>query len=92
MAAVQTTYSTYEAKAKLSQILRRVRGGQRVFISHRGVPIAEVRPLAKESGLAAALADMEEAGLVTRAGERPGRLASIARRRGALARFLASRE
>ena len=35
-------YSTYEAKAKLSEILRKVRAGQKVGISYRGELVAEV--------------------------------------------------
>jgi prevent-host-death family protein len=46
------TYSTYEAKARLSEILRGVRRGQRAVIAHRGTPIAEVRPLPKQETLA----------------------------------------
>ena len=37
-------YSTYEAKAKLSEILRQVRSGRTIRISHRGEPIAEIAP------------------------------------------------
>ena len=39
------TYSTYEAKARFSEIVRTVRGGQRVTIAYRGEPVAEVVPL-----------------------------------------------
>lgn len=40
------TYSTYEAKARLSELLRKVRSGQVVTLTHRGEPIAEIRPIA----------------------------------------------
>lgn len=86
------TYSTYEAKARLSEILRGVRRGQRAVIAHRGTPIAEVRPLPKQETLAERLEELEAAGALTPAPERAVRLAPIARRRGALKRFLASRE
>jgi len=38
------TYSTYEAKAKFSEVIRKVRAGQTVRIAYRGEEIAEVRP------------------------------------------------
>lgn len=37
-------YSTQEAKARFGEVLRRVRSGERVVISFRGEPIAEVSP------------------------------------------------
>jgi prevent-host-death family protein len=37
-------YSIYEAKAKLSEIIRSVKARKRVIITERGVPIAEVVP------------------------------------------------
>ena len=39
------TYSTYEAKARFSEIIRLVRDGRTVTVSYRGKPVAEVRPL-----------------------------------------------
>jgi antitoxin (DNA-binding transcriptional repressor) of toxin-antitoxin stability system len=36
------TVSTIEAKAKLSQLLERARRGERVIITRRGVPVAEL--------------------------------------------------
>ena len=32
------TYSTYEAKAKFSEILRKIRGGESVYVTYRGKP------------------------------------------------------
>lgn len=88
-----STYSTYEAKAKLSEIIRKVREGGSVVITYRGQPVAEVRPVAAEGeDLGRRLARLEQAGVVTP----PRRLGAIpqpvARREGALARFLESRE
>ena len=40
----QQTYSVYEAKAKLSEILRAVKQKRRVTITERGIPVAEVVP------------------------------------------------
>ncbi|MCK6527555.1 type II toxin-antitoxin system prevent-host-death family antitoxin [Myxococcota bacterium] len=86
-------YSTYEAKARFSEIIRAVMGGQRVVIRFRGRPVAEVRPLeAPEIGLADRIGDLERSGVLGPAPRAPGRLAPIARREGALQRFLGERE
>lgn len=87
------SYSTYEAKTRFSEILRKVRAGRRVIVTHHGTQVAEIRPIepATES-LEARLARLERAGAVTRAAQ-PGALPRpVARRRGALARFIASRD
>ncbi|MDN5862752.1 MAG: type II toxin-antitoxin system prevent-host-death family antitoxin [Salinisphaera sp.] len=86
-----TTYSTYEAKARLSEILRKVRAGQTIFISHRGREVAEVRPFEPQGSAAHAVGLLEDRGLL-HGGERKARLAPICRRPGALARFLEERE
>ena len=38
-------YSAYDAKARFSELLRAVMDGERVVISYRGKPVAEMRPL-----------------------------------------------
>ena len=86
-------YSTYEAKARFSEILRKVRAGRRVRISYRGEEIAEVRPIErKRPSLERSLAQLEETGVITPtpAGRHP--LRPLARKPGALARFLKSRD
>lgn len=86
------TYTTYEAKAKLSEILRRVRGGERVRISYYGEEIAEIRPLETVEGTEQALERLESHGvLAPRRPVTPG-FRPLARRLGALARFLEERE
>jgi prevent-host-death family protein len=87
------TYSTYEAKARFSEVLRRVRSGQSVFISHRGEPVAEIRPFeAAEPGLAGRVAKLKADGVLLPqpAGRRA--LRPVSRRPGALKRFLADRD
>jgi prevent-host-death family protein len=87
------TYSAYEAKARFSEIIRKVRAGQRIIISHRGREVAEIRPLAiRDGGLANRLERMEEEGIVGPRSAPPGRLRPLARKPGALIRFLESRE
>ena len=86
-------YSMREAKAMFTEIILKVRRGQKVRISHRGTQVAEIRPLPADElqDLHKVLADLEDAGVLTPASEKPPRLAPIARRRGVLARFLAAR-
>jgi prevent-host-death family protein len=86
------TYSTYEAKARLSELLDRVRKGDVVTITHRGRPIAEVRPIERsQEDLARHLDDLRRSGIVSRR-EENRELKPLATRKGALQRFLESRE
>ena len=84
-------YSTYEAKAKFSEILRRVRAGATVRISYHGEEIAEVRPIPSPRDLEGSLRRMEKEGVVSRATASTV-LKPLARKPGALARFLESRD
>ena len=92
---MSTVYSTYEAKAKFGEIIRKVRAGQRVVISYRGEQVAEVRPLVKRkpSGLMARLKELEERGVLGPLKKlKIGQIRPVAKRPGALARFLESRD
>lgn len=42
-------YSIYDTKAHLSKILRKVKGGEEVVITERGVPIGKIIPFKKET-------------------------------------------
>lgn len=87
------TYSTYEAKAKFSEILRQVRSGQRVRISYRGEEVAEIRPIGSSADtIRRRIEELQEAGVLGRTASGKVRLEPVARRRGALRRFLESRE
>jgi len=85
------TYSLYEAKARFSEILRQVREGRTVTVSYHGRPIAEIRPIQQPGTLADRLDRLEAGGVLVR---QPGvrRLRPLARRRGALKRFIAERD
>jgi len=86
------TYSTYEAKAKFSEILRQVREGRTVRVSYRGAPVAEIRPIGgADSGLARRLERLAERGVLIRATGRAGTLDTVRRRPGSLKRFLDDR-
>ncbi len=88
------TYSIYEAKARFTEIIRKVRRGQKVRISYRGTQVAEIRPLPPDErqDLEKILADLEDAGALTPSSGARTPLEPIARRPGALSRFLETRE
>lgn len=86
------TYSTYEAKARFSEILRKVRSGESVFISYRGEEVAEIRPIARKPSTEEALRRLREKGVLGAEARPEGTLAPRVRSPGALARFLESRE
>lgn len=86
-------YSTYEAKAKFSEVIRKVRAGQRIRIAYRGEEIAEIRPLDNgEAATEKSLQRMEEQGVIGRPQKPVGALRPLAKKPGALARFLEERE
>lgn len=90
---MSTTYSLYDAKARFSQVIRKVREGGSVVITYRGREIAEIRPLPDgPARLGRRVTRMEDRGLVSRAAAVPSRLKPLARRPGALKRFLGERE
>jgi prevent-host-death family protein len=88
----RSTYSTYEAKARFSEILRKVRAGESVYVSYRGREVAEIRPVEpRESDEERYERLLERGGLV--AARDPGApLERLAARPGALERFLESRD
>lgn len=97
MSARESVYTLYEAKARFSELMRRVRGGERVTITYHGQPVAELAPLAPRSerpSLEDRLAGLEHAGAVSPPGQNPAEVdwSPVARREGALDRFLAERE
>ena len=92
---MKKVYSVYEAKAKFSEILRLVRErGATVTITHHGEPVAEIRPVEPPGtgGLEARIVELEERGAVVRASGSGSGLQVVARRAGALQRFLAERD
>ena len=86
-------YSTYEAKARFSEMLRLVRSGTPVTVSHRGEPVAEIRPIEqKPQTITERLEELERRGILVRSREPRKPLAAVARKVGALDRFLAERD
>jgi len=86
------TYSLYDAKARLSEIVRMVREqGRTITISYHGEPVAEVRPITAAAGIAARLRDLEASGQLAPAKAKDFPLTPAVKRPGALGRFLADR-
>lgn len=44
------TVNTYEAKTKLSALLKRAQNGEEIIIAQAGVPIARLVPIQSEQG------------------------------------------
>ena len=89
-------YSLYEAKAKLSALVKQVREGRTVIITVHGQPAAELRPIdpsARPQSLNERLAELTARGIVLKP-KRPdsGSYPIGPRNAGALRRFLSERE
>ena len=91
------TYSLYEAKARLSALVRQVREGARVIITVHGEPAAELRPVEPpvRMTLDERIAELTARGIVIPASRAPSELSALPlgpRKPGALKRFLDERE
>ena len=85
-------YSTYDAKARFSEILRKVREGKVITISYHGRPVAEVRPIEEGGkGIEDRLRRLQDRGAIVRSVEPRGDFRTLSRKRGALGRFLSER-
>ena len=86
-------YSTYDAKARFSEVIRKVRAGRRIVVLHRGRPVAEIAPIGEQARtLAESLQRLEDEGAVVRSPAAAAERRALVRRRGALGRFLAERD
>lgn len=85
-------YSIYEAKANLSAIVRAVREGRSAVITVHGEPVAEIRPYQAEPvSLVERLKHLQDRGVVVPAYNPDRAFETVARRKGALSRFLEDR-
>ncbi len=87
-----TTYSTYEAKAKFSELIRKVRDGETVLITYRGKEVAEIKPVKRETTVWERIAKLREQGILSGPAEKKCDWKPIAYRPGALKRFLEERD
>lgn len=85
------TWSTWEAKARFSELLRLVREGRTVTVTYHGEPVAEVRPLKRESGIEGRLEYLRRRGSLSVSEQPRGMPPALLSRPGALARFLEDR-
>jgi prevent-host-death family protein len=60
------TVGSRELKVRLGTYLRRVRSGQRLVVTDRGQPVAELRPIGAGTDADAVLAELDARGMVTR--------------------------
>lgn len=88
------TYSTYEAKARLSELLAHVRKGDIVTITHRGEAVAEVTPVRPpDTSIAQRLEELRRKGVISfPASDAKREFKALGKKPGALRRFLDSRE
>ena len=86
-------YSLYEAKAKLSAIVRRVREGHTVVVTVHGEPAVEIRPIAKKAqSFEERYAELVARGVIIPAKSNQRSFKTVVRRPGALKRFLEERD
>lgn len=85
------TFSTYDAKARFSEVLRRVREGRTVTVTYQGEPVAEIRPLDRSGGTGARMEWLRGRGVLSGPKRKQGHFDVVARRPGALGRFLDDR-
>jgi prevent-host-death family protein len=61
----RTVVGARELKTRLGTYLRRVREGRTLLVTDRGEPIAELRPLPRDTSVPAALLKLSSKGAVT---------------------------
>lgn len=89
---IKPTYSVQELESHLDEALDRVRAGEAVVVTDQGRHVAEIRPLpAEPSSLEEGLRELQEMGVIGALVKPEGTIEPLARRPGALARFLESR-
>ena len=87
------SYSIYNAKTHLSEIIRQVKKNRSVVITERGHDVALVIPAPAKQSREERLKMLEQSGIIIPAmGAKPGDIRPIAQRPGGLKRFLASRD
>lgn len=92
LAMIKPVYSVQELESNLDEALDRVRAGEAVVVTDQGRQVAEIRPLsAQPASLDEGLRELQEMGVIGPLVKPEGTIEPLARRPGALARFLESR-
>ena len=86
------TYTTYEAKARFSEVIRHVREGRTVTVSYRGEPVAEIRPIEKPASIEGRLQELRRRGVLSGNGGPWRGYKDGVHVPGALEQFLSERE
>lgn len=89
---MQTSYSIYEAKARLSEIIRQVQKKRRIILTHRGIEVAQILPVEMASDTRTRLQQLEQDGILSPYHASSITIKPLKRKKGALKRFLDSRE
>ena len=92
LSSMATRISIRDARMHLSRYIERVERGETFVLCKRNVPVAEIRPLERNSGTAARLEWLRSRGVLGPPGKRIGELGPVASRPGALKRFLDERD
>lgn len=83
-------FSVFEAKARLSELLRYVKQGVEIIVTERGKPIARVTQLEPDKGLVGRVSKLKDQGsIIPRKSTFWPKLKKV---KGALNRFLKERE
>ena len=69
--AIMKTATITEAKNGLSALVKRVRAGESVVITDRGVPVAVIEPVSGRVDLGERMMRLERAGIVRRGSGKP---------------------
>lgn len=89
---MRVSYSIYEAKAKFSEIIRLVRSGTVVTITHDGEPVAEMSPInEKKMSTEEHFKDLEQRGILLPVKGKRRPFKAIGKRPGAVKRFIEDR-
>lgn len=89
---MNAVFSTYEAKARFSEVMRLVREGGTVTVTYRGDPVAEIRPFERGAmSVEEHFAELEKRGILVPAKHPSLPIRAGAPKPGALARFFAER-
>jgi prevent-host-death family protein len=89
---MKSKYSIYEAKTHLSEIIRQAKQNREVVITDRGKEVARVVPIVEATNFEKRLEALRQAGIITSSPNAdPSKIVPIARRPGALKRFLETR-
>ena len=86
------TYPIYQAKAKLSEIIRQVKRGRMVTISERGHDVARVIPVVDSEDFDSRIRKMIDGGQIIPARKPVIEIRPVARRRGAVKRLMDARD